>query len=389
MKHPGTALEVFKTFLVLGLTSFGGPVAHLGYFRRAFVAEKKWLDEAEYAGIVGLCQFLPGPASSQTGFCIGLQRAGWLGGLAAWVGFTLPSALIMFGFAAYGGLFAHSAWAGHALHGLQLAAVAVVAQAVWVMAKGLCPDWPRRALALLALGVMVAAPGSAGQMVVLLGGAAAGLVLCKPPAATANEPDKILSRRAGAVCLVLFFVLLAVAFIPFAAHLPALAAAFYRTGALVFGGGHVVLPLLHDAIVAPGWVPAPQFLAGYGLAQAMPGPLFTVAAFLGAVSFGGSGVAGAAAALAGIFLPGLLLAAGVLPFWHQLRRNAGLAAALMGVNAAVVGLLGYALLSLVFAGTIGHWFDAVIALAALLALILLRAPPILVVAGCAAAAMVF
>jgi chromate transporter len=388
MTRPGTAPEVLRAFLVLGLTSFGGPVAHLGYFRRAFVDRLKWLDEAEYAGIVGLCQFLPGPASSQTGFCIGLQRAGWLGGLAAWVGFTLPSALIMFGFAAYGSLF-HAALAQRALHGLQLAAVAVVAQAVWVMAKGLCPDWPRRALAVVALGVMYLAPGTAGQMAVLLGGAFAGLVLCKPPAANANEPEMVLSRRAGAVCLVLFFVLLAVAFVPFGQHLAALAAAFYRTGALVFGGGHVVLPLLHDAIVTPGWVPQPQFLAGYGLAQAMPGPLFTVASYLGAVSFGGSGLAGASAALAGIFLPGLLLAAGVLPLWHQLRRNAALAAALMGVNAAVVGLLGYALLMLVFAGTVGRWQDAIIVLAALLALILLRAPPILVVAGCAAAATIF
>jgi chromate transporter len=387
--RPGTAPEVFRTFLILGLTSFGGPVAHLGYFRRAFVEQKKWLDEADYAGIVGLCQFLPGPASSQTGFCIGLQRAGWLGGLAAWVGFTLPSAIIMFGFAAYGGLFDHSAWARHALHGLQLAAVAVVAQAVWVMARGLCPDWPRRTLAVVALGVMILAPGTAGQISVLLGGALAGLALCKPPVASLAEPDKVLSRRAGAVCLAAFFGLLAAAFLPFAAHLPALAAAFYRTGALVFGGGHVVLPLLHDAIVSPGWVPAPQFLAGYGLAQAMPGPLFTVAAFLGAVSFGGSGLAGAAAALLGIFLPGLLLAAGVLPFWHQLRRNTALSAALMGVNAAVVGLLGYALLMLVFAGAIGHWFDGVIVAAALAALIAGRAPPILVVAGCAAAAMIF
>ncbi len=388
MKHTGTPAEVLRTFLLLGVSSFGGPVAHLGYFRRAFVEKRGWLTGADYAAIVSLCQFLPGPASSQTGFCIGLQRAGWAGGLAAWVGFTLPSALLMFGVAESAAWFTRSALAGRVLHGLQLAAVAVVAQAVWSMARGLCPDPSRRLLALAAVILLLLVPGFAGQLAVLLGGAAAGLLLPRhalPPAPDAATPA--VSRRAAKLCLASFFILLLFCLPGWRGGSLALFAAFYRTGALVFGGGHVVLPLLQSAVVAPGWVSPKLFLAGYGAAQAMPGPLFTVAAFLGALAIHGpGGFAGAAIALMGIFLPGLLLAAGLLPYWHGIRQNPACAAALNGVNAAVVGLLAYALLNLIRLGPLHDMADATIALLALLALIWAKAPPITVVGFCVLAA---
>jgi len=374
---------------MLGLTGFGGPVAHLGYFRREFVDRRKWLSEPEYAAILGLCQFLPGPASSQTGFCIGLMRARWLGGLAAWAGFTLPSAVLMFLFAREAPWFKVSPLGAGLLHGLQLAAIAVVAQAVWTMARNLCPDMPRRALAVSGMLVVTLAPGSIGQLAVLAVGAGAGMVFLKPPAATAEVTDISLSRRAGVFCLAAFLLLLVFAIIVRGSGNLGLFNAFYRTGALVFGGGHVVLPLLHDAIVLPGWVPAGSFLAGYGAAQAMPGPLFTVAAYLGALSSAGAGgVRGAAIAVAAIFLPGLLLVAGILPFWHDFRQRPGVAAAVVGLNAAVVGLLAYALIGLLQFGTIHNAFDFAIALLALMALTLRNTPPILVVAGCAIAAAV-
>jgi len=382
------SLEVFRAFLVLGLTSFGGPVAHLGYFRREFVDRRKWLSETEYAAILGLCQFLPGPASSQTGFCIGLMRARWLGGLAAWAGFTLPSAVLMFLFAREAALFKSSHLGTGMLHGLQLAAIAVVAQAVRTMARNLCPDTPRRVLAVAGLLVVSLVPGSVGQLAVLSIGGGAGMIFLNAPTAAA-ETDINLSRRAGVICLVAFLLLLTFAVIVRGGGNLGLFNAFYRTGALVFGGGHVVLPLLHDAIVSPGWVPAGSFLAGYGVAQAMPGPLFTVAAYLGALSSAGAGgVQGAAIAVAAIFLPGLLLVAGILPFWHELRQHAGVAAAVAGLNAVVVGLLAYALIGLVRFGTIHSVFDFAIALLALMALTLRNTPPILVVASCAVAAAI-
>lgn len=390
MKPAGSAAEVLRAFLVLGCTSFGGPVAHLGYFRRAFVERRGWLSEADYAAIVSLCQFLPGPASSQTGFCIGLRRAGWRGGLAAWAGFTLPSALLMLGIANSAAWFTHSALAGRVLHGLQLAAVAVVAQAVWGMARNLCPDLPRRLLALAAVAVLLIVSGFAGQLLVLLGGAAASYALPRPASIQAPaDPAPIVTRRGAKLCMAAFFVLLVLCLPGWRGGGFALFAAFYRTGALVFGGGHVVLPLLQTAVVAPGWVTPKLFLAGYGAAQAMPGPLFTLAAFLGALCTSGpGGPAGAAIALVAIFLPGLLLVAGLLPYWHGIRRNPACAAALGGVNAAVVGLLAYALLNLVRLGAVHGLGDALIALAALAALTGLKAPPIVVVALCVAAAAV-
>jgi chromate transporter len=380
--------EVFWAFLALGLTSFGGPVAHLGYFRQEFVDKRKWLSEPDYAAIVSLCQFLPGPASSQTGFCIGLMRAGWRGGAAAWAGFTLPSAIAMFFIAREASWFGASRLGTALLHGLQLAAIAVVAQAVWSMARSLCPDTPRRILALAALLVVAIVPGTPGQLAVLVIGAVAGKVFLH---ATPVAPDPSLiniSRRAGTFCIAFFSLLLLFALLIGGHGNLSLFDAFYKTGALVFGGGHVVLPLLHDAIVTPGWVSPGTFLAGYGAAQAMPGPLFTVAAYLGALSSSGSGGAiGALIALIAIFLPGLLLVAGVLPFWNELKRHPQVAAAVMGLNAAVVGLLAYALISLLRFGTIYNAFDLGIVLLALIALTWRKTPPIFVVLGCAAASI--
>src|ERR1700712_2979903 len=293
----GTPLEVLLAFLKLGLTSFGGPVAHLGYFRPESAERRKWLREPAYAELVGLCQFLPGPASSQTGFALGLMRAGPLGALAAWAGFTLPSAAAMVLFAYCSGSLPASTSGAGLLHGLKLVAVAIVAQAVWGMARSLCPDRPRAGIALAATAIVTFSAVSLGQIAAIGAGALAGLALCRDSLApiAADGLSMPVSRRTGLICLALFAVLLG---------LPGATAfgAFYRSGALVFGGGHVVLPLLHDAVVARGWVSENNFLAGYGLVQAMPGPLFTFAAFLGAVLRPGlGGVAGAVLALLAIF----------------------------------------------------------------------------------------
>lgn len=390
MKAKGSVLEVLRVFFLLGLTSFGGPVAHLGYFRREFVEKRAWLSAHDYANLLAMCQFLPGPASSQTGFCIGLQRAGWRGGIAAWLGFTLPSALLMYGVARWAGLFDSSPMAHGILHGLQLAAVAVVAQAVWVMAKGLCPDTPRRALALLSAALLALMPDTGGQLFVLVVGAVIGLLAlggipqtAPMQAAPLKAPD--LPHRRALTALAAFLVLLVVAFIVPPTGALGLFGAFYRAGALVFGGGHVVLPLLRNAVVVPGWISPQLFLAGYGAAQAVPGPLFTVAAFLGALAADGpQGAAGAAIAILGIFLPGLLLAGGALPYWQFLQARPGVGAMLMGVNAAVVGLLGAAFINLLTLSTLQSPWDLPIALAALALLGPGRARPILVVLFCAA-----
>jgi chromate transporter len=384
------ALEVLAIFLRLGLSSFGGPIAHLGYFRREFVEKRAWLTEPAFASLLALCQFLPGPASSQLGFGIGLRRAGWLGGIAAWVGFTLPSAILMFAIAMSAGRLTASHIGLGLLHGLQLAAIAVVAQAVYGMARSLCPDTPRRILAVAAIVILFLAHGGAGQLgVIILGGIIGRLFLTTAATAPQPEPGPALSKPIAIGLLALFTLLLAGSFHAAQGNL-ALFHAFYRAGALVFGGGHVVLPLLHDAIVRPGWVPQPLFLAGYGAAQAMPGPLFTFAAYLGALSTVGSGgPMGATVALVAIFLPGLLLVAGIMPFWAALRQNPGLAAALAGVNAAVVGLLAFALINLLTQGTIRNPIDALIAVTALALLTIGNARPIIAVALCAAAGVLF
>jgi chromate transporter len=375
--------DVFWVFLRLGLTSFGGPVAHLAYFRQKFVDELRWVSAQDYGALLALCQFLPGPASSQAGFSIGLLRAGWRGGLAAWVGFTLPSAVIMACIAAFAGV---SGPVHAVLHGLQLAAVAVVAQAVWVMFRGFCPAFWSRALAAAAMMVVFCVPGSWGQIFVILAGAVAGRFLVRAPVlAVADENFRAVSRRAGLVCLAAFFGLLGLAFLP-VNGLAGLGAAFYRSGALVFGGGHVVLPLLRDAVVGPGWLSPKLFLAGYGAAQAMPGPLFTVASFLG---FAVAGPIGAAVAIIGIFLPGLLIVAGALPFWQSLRARPGLASALQGVNAAVVGLLAAAWLGLIRYGAIQNFWDVPVVVVASAVLLAGRAKPLTVVAACAVLGLVF
>jgi len=382
-----SAWAVFLVFLRLGLTSFGGPVAHLGYFHAEFVARRRWLGESAYADLVALCQFLPGPASSQVGMALGLSRAGYGGALAAWAGFTLPSAVLLVLFA-LGISHLGQALPPGLLHGLKVAAVAVVAQAVWNMARSLCTTGRT-------IGIMVAAAWAATllpyawvQVAILAAAGLAGRLWLAPsgPPGTQALPVPI-GRRAGAGWLLVFAGLLVG--LPMAAalqpdHVLALADAFYRAGSLVFGGGHVVLPLLQAEVVPPGWVDNDVFLAGYGAAQAVPGPLFTFAAFLGASLPGQpSGWLGAALCLAAIFLPSFLLVAGALPYWERLRHGAGTRAALAGVNAAVVGLLAAALYHPVWTSAILRPADYVLALLALMALAAWRLPAWLVVAGCA------
>jgi chromate transporter len=386
----GSPLEVLRVFLKLGLTSFGGPIAHLGYFRRELVMRRGWLDERAYADLVALCQFLPGPASSQTGFAIGLMRAGYLGGLAAWAGFTLPSAIALTLFAYGEGALKGPAGDG-LIHGLKLVAVAIVAQAVLGMAQSLAPDRPRATIAALALLLMAFAPGAWAQIAVILLGALAGLVVCRglggdADGAVAEAP---ISRSTAVLFAAAFFVLLALSLLPVREGTAALAAAFYRSGALVFGGGHVVLPLLRAAVVDPGWVSDSAFLAGYGAAQAVPGPLFTFAAYLGALAGAGpAGVAGAAIALIAIFAPGLLALMAALVFWRDLRALAQARAAMAGINAAVVGLLASALYNPVWTSAVKDPADFALAAAGFVALVVWRAPPLLVVLLTAAAATV-
>jgi chromate transporter len=380
-RRPGSVREVFAVALRLGLTSFGGPVAHIGYFRREYVTRRGWLDETAFGDLVALCQALPGPASSQLGIAIGTRRAGMLGGLAAWIGFTLPSAVALTLF----GLYTSSADPSGAgwVHGLRLAAVAVVAQAVWSMAGRLAPDWPRRTLALVAAAVALAWAAPVAQLAIIAAGALIGrFVLAPPPASAARPEPTSISRRVGVVSLLLFaMLLLGVPLVGSAGgQVAALFDGFYRSGALVFGGGHVVLPLLHATVVDPGWVTDDRFLAGYGAAQAVPGPLFTFAAYLGAVSTPSpNGVAGAAIALVAIFLPSFLLIFGALPFWERLRASVAFRRALTGTNAAVVGILLAALYTPVWTTAVTGPLDVVVAAAGLTLLGTGRVPPIAVV----------
>ena len=383
------AWPVFRVFLRLGLTSFGGPVAHVGYFRDEFVSRRRWLGERSFADLVALCQFLPGPASSQLGMALGLSRAGYAGALAAWAGFTLPSAIALILFA-LGVARLGDAMPSGTLQGLKVVAVAVVAQAVWGMARNLCRGIARLAIAAVAAGLVLFVASPWTQVGVIVAAGVAGATLLRQSSPPAHEPLSIgISRRAGALWLVLFFALLAG--LPLAAqllpgHTVAMIDAFYRTGSLVFGGGHVVLPLLQAEVVTPGWVSEETFVAGYGAAQAVPGPLFTFAAFLGASMHAApSGWSGGAIALGAIFLPAFLLVAGALPFWEALRHNARMQAALAGVNAAVVGLLLAALYRPVWTSAIHGPGDVLLAAAALAALVVLKLPPWLVVAACGVA----
>ncbi len=383
---PGGALEVLRVFLRLGLTSFGGPAAHLGYFRAEFVTKRGWLDERGFADLVALCQFLPGPASSQVGFAIGLMRAGFAGAAAAWAGFTLPSAIALTLFA-YGASALTGPLGQGLLHGLKLVAVAIVAQAVLGMARSLAPDGPRATIAILAVALMAFAPGGVSQIAAIAAGALAGLVVCRGLAGAGLEAGASpLSRRAGLTALAAFFALLALSFLPARDSTLAFLAAVYRSGALVFGGGHVVLPLLRAAVVAPGFVSDSAFLSGYGAAQAVPGPLFTFGAYLGAIARAppGGGL-GAALALVAIFAPGLLILMGALPFWHGLAGRPRARAAMAGVNAAVVGLLALALYDPVWTSAVRTPADFAVAAAGFAALVAWRAPPLAVVALTAAA----
>jgi chromate transporter len=411
-ERKGSAAEVGAAFLKLGLTSFGGPIAHLGYFRREFVERRRWIDEEHFGQLLGLCQFLPGPASSQLGFSLGLLRAGWPGALAAFVGFTLPSALLMFAFAV-SNEFLSGALGGSAVHGLKLVAVAVVAQGVLGMARTLTPDPPRAMMAAVSAGLVVVSGSAWMQLVVVAGGALLGPWLCRQasgsaavaaatsdlatlPSATvgtatsgspamssetsrstASGSDILASvtprapstlpygRRLGAVLLLSFVLLLTLALFiaPTTSPTGQVAGAFFRAGALVFGGGHVVLPLLEHSVVDPGWIDNGTFLAGYGAAQALPGPMFTFAAFLGErLHYGPGGISGAIVGLLAIFLPGFLIVAGVLPYWQTLSTKDTTARSLAGVNAAVVGLLAAALYDPVWVSTVKGPSDFAIAL---------------------------
>jgi chromate transporter len=379
----GSALEVLLTFLKLGVTSFGGPVAHIGYFREEIVVRRRWVDDAAYTDLVALCQFLPGPGSSQVCFSLGLIRARYWGGLAAWAGFTLPAAVLMVAFAYGAGALSGSIGAG-LLHGLKLVAVAIVAQAVWGMARTLCPDRQRAAIAALSAVLILSGGSTIVQLVAILLGGVGGWWLCRAPStAPISTLGAPVSRGVGLLSLLLFGVLLVG--LPLVARLGAaqgiaLFDAFYRSGALVFGGGHVVLPLLRDAVVTPGWVNDNTFLAGYGAAQAIPGPLFTFAAYLGAVvSPQPHGIVGAALGLVGIFLPGMLILIGTLPFWDTLRSRIGAQAAMRGVNAAVVGLLGAALYMPVWSSSVHNPADVSVAIIGFVLLTAWRTPPIVVV----------
>ena len=386
----GSIREVFAAFLKLGLTSFGGPVAHLGYYRQELVIRRRWLDESTFADLVALCQFLPGPASSQVGFSLGVLRGnGLLGGLAAWLAFTLPSAVIMFAFALGAAHFAGPIAEGF-LHGLKLVAVAVVAQAVWGMAQSLTPDKPRAAIALAALSVVVVFSGSLAQISAIVLGAVLGLWLCRDAVATVSGRLNFpVTRLNGGGALILFAALLLATPIAAAAtgsHALAMFDAFYRSGALVFGGGHVVLPLLQAEVVTPGWVSNEAFLAGYGLAQAVPGPLFTFAAYLGAVmNTPPNGLAGATIALIALLLPGMLLVYGMLPFWDSFRTRPAAQAAMRGTNAAVVGILGAALYHPVWTSAVATPRDFALALVGFSLLTVWKLPSWVVVGLIAAA----
>jgi len=377
--------QVFKTFLKLGLTSFGGPIAHLGYFRKELVEKQAWVSESQYSQLLAICQFLPGPASSQLGFVLGMLRAGWLGALAAFFAFTLPSALLLIGFAAM--LPTLSSNIGEAIvHGLKLVAFAVVADAVWAMWKKLCPDLTRRVIAIIAVAIILLLSSVWSQIIVVIFGAIAGMLFCQ--SATSDEQDsmrlpygKILSLILAAVFAILLLFAL---FLSHSSELVTISQSFYRAGALVFGGGHVVLPLLEEVTVAEGLISQDQFLAGYGAAQAIPGPMFAFSAYLGAIIPSSEAVSwsGAMTALAFMFMPGFLLVTAVLPAWQHISNKPKAVRTIAGVNAAVVGLLAAALYHPIFTAGISSLSDFIIAFIGLLMLLRGRLSPLWVVVWC-------
>ena len=374
-------LEVLKAFLYLGLTSFGGPIAHLGYFRAEFVARRRWLDDSQYAQLLTLAQLLPGPASSQMGFSLGLLRAGWLGAIVAFIAFTLPSAVLLAAFAVVAGRLTGPLGLG-VLHGLKLTAVCIVAHALLQMGRQLTPDLRRVCIAAAAAAVVLSSAHAGWQLAAIALGAALGMLVCRdaahPPGLSMAVPY---SRKSAAALLAICAVSLAVAIVASDAADPLIAsvAAFFRAGALVFGGGHVVLPLLQESVVGEGLVTAEDFLAGYGAAQAVPGPMFSFAAYLG-MKLGGPWIA--IAAVLAIFLPGFLLVAGALPFWSSITQLAPLRAALAGINAAVVGVLAAAFYDPVCRTGIAHGIDVLIAAAGFAMLMSKRVPTLAVVAWC-------
>lgn len=387
--NPRSHIEVFFTFLKLGLTSFGGPIAHIGYFRTEFVGRRGWLSDSQFGQLLAICQFLPGPASSQLGFCIGLLRTGWLGALTAFLAFTLPSALLLIAFAAVLPMLSGPMGTA-AIHGLKLVACAVVADAVLGMSKTLCPDTPRKTIAILALATLLTVSSAVVQLLVVVLAALAGVLFLGNISIPGNETKIQISfgPRVGGVLLLLFAVLL-IGLPIFSTASPTLASVagvFYRAGALVFGGGHVVLPLLQDSVVATGWMTPDQFLAGYGGAQAIPGPMFAFSAYLGSIlSQGNAPWLMATTALIFMFLPGFLLVTGVLPLWQAVSHNPAAGRAIAGVNAAVVGLLGAALYNPIFLSGIAVSSDLAIVAIAFGLLVIGRLSPIAVVAWCVVA----
>ncbi len=385
-----SVLGVFLTFLKLGLTSFGGPAAHIGFYRLEFVEKRHWLSESQFAQLLAICQSLPGPASSQFGFSVGLMQAGWKGAVAAFVAFTLPSALLLFGFAALLPYLSGHAGAA-AIHGLKLVALVFVAQAVFGMSRQLCPDRTRRTLAVAAAVAVLLAGHAHVQLLVIALGAIAGSWLC--PAANGTTSDMLrpgYGKKTGVASLLVFAALLTgVLALPSGDQsIATVFGAFFRAGALVFGGGHVVLPLLEETVVTPGWVSPEVFLAGYGAAQAIPGPLFSVAGYLGAQLSGGhGGASGSVLALVAIFLPGFLLVTGVLPLWQSIASHPAATRAIAGANAAVVGLLAAALYDPVFTAAVTDSADLAIALVGLVLLAVWRQPALLIVAWCVLASM--
>lgn len=362
------AAEIFGAFLRLGLSSFGGPIAHLGYLRREFVERRRWLDDARFAQLLSISQFLPGPASSQLGFSIGLLRGGWLGGLAAFVGFTLPSALLLFALAGVGAALGGAYWTA-TVHGLKLVAVVVVADGVWRMARQLTPDWPRRAIAAAAAALVLDLATAGAQLLAIAAAALLGLLTLRSEAAPQTTPLPLRFGRGAAVTAAALFaatLLVALSWTQTAPTLTALAATFWRAGSLVFGGGHVVLPLLEQGTVASGWIEQDAFLAGYGAAQAIPGPMFTFATYLGALVPTGSVPAlGALIATVAVFAPGFLLIVAVLPVWSAVIARPPARRAVAGINAAVVGLLAAALYDPVITSGIAGAADiAIVAIAA-------------------------
>lgn len=386
MNPKANVANVFFTFLKLGLTSFGGPIAHIGYFRKELIDKQQWVNEHQFSQLLAICQFLPGPASSQLGFALGLMRAGWLGALAAFTAFTLPSALLLIGFASVLPLLSNAVGVA-IIHGLKLVAVAVVADAVYSMSNKLCPDNTRRVIALLAAGTLLLVQFAWAQILIIIIGAIAGMVLCRETESINSIMSSIskLNKRVALLLLSLFIALLLTAlFLQNQSGLIAVGQAFYRAGALVFGGGHVVLPLLEEAVVNTGWVSNESFLAGYGASQAIPGPMFAFGAYLGAIIPNSHGISwmSALVALLLMFLPGFLLIAAALPLWQSVANKPLATKGISGINAVVVGILAAALIDPIIISSITSTLDLVISGIALLLLVKWRLSPLLVVIWC-------